>query len=322
MIFTTKSLYLLSYLLIILVDTILDTFFNNTKFYHNYMEQFSAKYDFLIKFLILFFGIFSILTLFSLLFDTCLIIVNFDSNNLIYYISIISNNNENSTNILITEETIFESYLNNSYTTIIIQLLGLNNIIVAGYISGGGVLGHYIGRRIICRPLLKIISSLFVITGIEIVTAIMANILNNITVDEYSNSLNSNSYSKVNSYGFLLNSYTNTGINFLNDGFGDLLIKKYPEYPLSLLFELNRLINIEIIFMLMLINIFIIKKLNKIDFKKFIPNNKLGQIIEYIIFRYIQTWSSISKYMKYLAVGMIIYSIILSKLAMVLISIS
>ena len=108
----------------------------------------------------------------------------------------------------------------------------------------------------------------------------------------------------------------------MSDGFGDLLIQKYSEHPLSILFELNRLINIEIIFMFMLLNIFVIKKINHIDFKSYLPNNKPGQMIEYVINRYIKTWSSISKYIIYLAIGMIIYSIILSKLAMVLISVA
>ena len=69
----------------------------------------------------------------------------------------------------------------------------------------------------------------------------------------------------------------------MNDGFGDLLIQKYSEHPLSILFELNRLINIEIIFMFMLLNIFLIKKINNINFKSYLPKKKEGQIILYKI---------------------------------------
>lgn len=321
MLSTVKSLYFITYVLIIIVDTLLDTYFNNTKFYHNYIQHSSVKYGFIKQYLILFFSNFCLLTLFSLLFNTCLITIKFETYNLIDYITFISNNNENDTNLLNTGKTLFESTLNinYNYVTIIIKVFELNNIIAAAYISGGAVIGHNIGKRIVLAPILKIISALFILIGIEFLTNIMTTILNVISVGNISHSLNSN---YINKYEFLLHTYTNTGINFMNDGFGDLLIKKYPQYPLSILFELNRLINIEIIFMFMLINIFIIKKLNQIDFKIYIPNNKLGKIIGYIINRYIKTWSSISKYMIYLAVGMIIYSIILSKLAIILISIS
>ena len=137
-------------------------------------------------------------------------------------------------------------------------------------------------------PALKLLTGIAVMGGVQIGTAITANALNHITGDSSNNLSNSNDL--TNKYGFVsINSYTDKGINLLNDGFGDLLIKLYSEYPLSLLFELNRLINIEIIFMFMLINIFLIKKMNHFDFKSNLPINKAGKFIEYIIIRNIKT---------------------------------
>ena len=330
MIITTKSLYLLSYIIVFIIDIILEIFFKNTKFYANY-TKFTNKYDFFTLFFILFMSLFGIFTLFSSVFDITLIKVIFET----YDIKLIDyatpeatsgnsiNSLNNETTLTNTKVEVEKQHvnINNGNLHVKVPVQGLNSMAAAASSSGGGALAAAkVVRNMSGPPALKLLTGIAVMGGVQIGTAITANALNHITGDSSNNLSNSNDL--TNKYGFLINSYTDKGINLLNDGFGDLLIKLYSEYPLSLLFELNRLINIEIIFMFMLINIFLIKKMNHVDFKSYLPDNKAGKIIEYIINRYIKTWSSISKYIVYLAIGMIIYSIILSKLVMVLISIA
>lgn len=326
MLITTKSLYLLSYIMVLIVDVILETYFKDTKFYHKY-TQFFNRYDFFTLCFILFVVIFILITLFNFIFDITIVKVYFETYdiNLIDYAtsenSGVSGNSSKNETILSDNKVENTVNINGAHVTISVPVKGLNNIAAAASSSGGAALAYKIGRRIAGPPALKIIGGLAVMGGVQIGTAFTASALNHITGEETIN--NSSDNNQVNKYIFLLiNNYTSKGVNFMNDGFGDLLIKKYSEYPLSMLFELNRLINIEIIFMFMLLNIFVIKKIIHIDFKSYLPNNKPGQIIEYVINRYIKTWSNISKYIIYLAIGMIIYSIILSKLAMVLISVA
>lgn len=59
------------------------------------------------------------------------------------------------------------------------------------------------------------------------------------------------------------------------------------EYPLNLLFDLNNLISLEFLCLSILVNIFIVDYISKLDFIKFIPNNKFGEIIKKIIKNYI-----------------------------------
>ena len=326
MLITTKSFYLLSYIMVLIVDVIIETYFKDTKFYHKY-TQFFNRYDFFTLGFILFVVIFILITLFNFIFDITIIKVYSETYD-INLIDYATSENRSTTDNFSKNETILYSNkientvnINGPHVTISVPVITLNNIIVAASSSGGAALAYKLGRKIGGSPALKIIGGLSIIGGVQIGTSLTANALCYITGEETINNYSDNN--QVNKYIFLLlNNYTNKGINFMNDGFGDLLIQKYSEHPLSILFELNRLINIEIIFMFMLLNIFLIKKINNIDFKSYLPKNKAGQIILYIINRYIKTWSSISKYIIYLAIGMIIYSVILSKLAMILISIA
>lgn len=61
----------------------------------------------------------------------------------------------------------------------------------------------------------------------------------------------------------------------------------YNDFPLNLLPDINQLINAELIFLLVILNIYIVKFISKIDYNKYIFDNKLGIILKKIINRYI-----------------------------------
>ena len=72
MLITTKSFYLLSYIMVLIVDVIIETYFKDTKFYHKY-TQFFNRYDFFTLGFILFVVIFILITLFNFIFDITII---------------------------------------------------------------------------------------------------------------------------------------------------------------------------------------------------------------------------------------------------------
>ena len=68
-------------------------------------------------------------------------------------------------------------------------------------------------------------------------------------------------------------------------------------FPLNLLPELIQFNNIQILFLFLILNIFvaILFQNSNIEFNKYLPQNKFGRIIEYLINRNIKIWSASSK---------------------------
>ena len=68
-------------------------------------------------------------------------------------------------------------------------------------------------------------------------------------------------------------------------------IDKFNEFPLNLLPEINQLATAELMFLFIILNIFIVKYITSLDYNKYIPNNKIGNILQFFINRYIMLWS-------------------------------
>jgi len=75
----------------------------------------------------------------------------------------------------------------------------------------------------------------------------------------------------------------------------------YPDFPLNLLPEMDTLISVILLFLIIIFNVFVAHKLININYKKYIPNNKLGSIINFFLTRYIKIWNQSSN-------NLIIYS--------------
>jgi hypothetical protein len=93
---------------------------------------------------------------------------------------------------------------------------------------------------------------------------------------------------------------TDTKLNLINEfNTGTNKNINLDDYPLNLLFELDQLINVEIIFMVIILNVFItnilINNSSKID--NYIPKNLFGKVLDFIIQRFIKIWGSSSNFL-------------------------
>jgi hypothetical protein len=83
---------------------------------------------------------------------------------------------------------------------------------------------------------------------------------------------------------------------FLNVGNNALYVvsnfnDKLNDFPLNLLPEINQLVTAELMFLLIIFNIFIVKYISTKDYNKYIPNNKAGKILSKLLNRYLMIWS-------------------------------
>lgn len=66
----------------------------------------------------------------------------------------------------------------------------------------------------------------------------------------------------------------------------------FNDFPLNLLPEINQLATAELMFLFIILNIFNVKYITSLDYNKYIPKNKAGNIFKIIISRYIILWSN------------------------------
>ena len=103
-----------------------------------------------------------------------------------------------------------------------------------------------------------------------VISYFLANHLNNQDSDTINNQL----FSNLQSNNINSNDITNINLN---------------KYPLNLLPDLDNLINVEIIFMFILFNLFVSNIISNIDFTKYISNDtKFGKLFHFILKRYLK----------------------------------
>ena len=75
----------------------------------------------------------------------------------------------------------------------------------------------------------------------------------------------------------------------LNNNLNNISVinERFNEFPLSLIPEINQLATAELMFLLIILNIFIVKYITTLDYNKYIPDNNVGIIFKKIINRYI-----------------------------------
>lgn len=94
----------------------------------------------------------------------------------------------------------------------------------------------------------------------------------------------------------------------------EVLNSLYPEFPLNLLVEMNQLVNLELVFLSILFNVFIVNTITQINYSKYIPNNKLGRILNFFISRYIIIWSKSKLFLIIVSLIGLFSCVILSKI--------
>jgi hypothetical protein len=60
------------------------------------------------------------------------------------------------------------------------------------------------------------------------------------------------------------------------------------DYPLNLLFEINTLLYAALLFLFIILNIYIGKYISNLNYKKILPENKLGKILYFLINHYLR----------------------------------
>jgi hypothetical protein len=122
-------------------------------------------------------------------------------------------------------------------------------------------------------------------------------------------------------------SSSNTNNNFISDDMSKFINEnvnpnnsnnydKFSEYPYNLIPDLNMYLNIEIWFLIILINVLITAYLleKKIDISTYIKNDRLRKLLNYIYNRYISVWSFSRNFIIIWCIIMLILCIFMSKL--------
>lgn len=105
------------------------------------------------------------------------------------------------------------------------------------------------------------------------------------------------------------NSVKNSFVNISDNSNVDL----YPNYPLNLLYDMQTLVNGELLALILLIHILIVQTIITMDYSKYIPNNKLGKYIHIFLNRYITIYSKSSKFLIGLCLFNLFVGIVFSK---------
>lgn len=174
---------------------------------------------------------------------------------------------------------------------------GINNIAAAISSAGGATAGFKVAQYLGGPPTSKIIAGLATMAAVQATTTIMSRVLNN---------NGTNSSNDVNKFICSL-ATDNNGINNLNG------------YPLNLLFEINTLLYAALLFLLIILNIYIAKYISNLNYSKFIPNNNIGKVLNFLISRYIKIWSKTSKFLLIFSYIMLFLTVFISKLTLYII---
>jgi hypothetical protein len=104
--------------------------------------------------------------------------------------------------------------------------------------------------------------------------------------------------------------------NLLSNANSDSINNNFSDFPFNLLPEVSKLVDVELLFLIIILNIHIVKLLSKIDYNKYIPDNKIGNILTTIISRYIIMWSKASSFILVISWIMLFICVIFLKISM------
>ena len=171
----------------------------------------------------------------------------------------------------------------------------INNLTAAITYSGGMAAAAKVIQHMPGTPTVKAISGVATMVGVQAATYGMSKVLRTNT--------NHRNYSSLVSQHLVDN--TNTNVSSLND--------LYPDYPLNLLYDIDTLVNVEVVVVILLINIFIVQYLISRDYSKYIPDNKFGKYLNLFLSRYIRIYSKSNKFIIGLCVCNLIMCIFFTK---------
>jgi hypothetical protein len=142
---------------------------------------------------------------------------------------------------------------------------GINNIAAALSSAGGATVGLKTAQYVGGTPTTKLAVGLATMGVVQASTSVMSKILNK-----------NNSNNTVNKFvANLVYPKNNNTDNVLDN------------YPLNLITDINLLLYSALLFLIVIFNIYLANYLSTINYNKYIPNNKLGKLLNILISRYI-----------------------------------
>ena len=171
--------------------------------------------------------------------------------------------------------------INHHNLSVSIPSSSLNNLAAAASVASGGGLALKVVQQIPGGPGVKAAAGVATLLGSQALTLGVSKILN-------SNNSNNNDNTKqlINWFDGL----SNNNLNFISNLKDNNVM--FNDFPLNLLPEINQLATAELMFLFIILNIFIVKYITSLDYNKYIPKNKAGNIFKIIISRYIILWSN------------------------------
>lgn len=163
--------------------------------------------------------------------------------------------------------------INHPQFKISIPASAVNNIASAVSVSAGAATALRAMQHMPGSPGVKAAAGVATLVTTQALTAGMSKVLN-ATSNQSSNASNNQVFD--NSKKFVEDKEPAAGSVY------DL-----NEFPLNLLPEINKLVTAELMFLMIILNIFVVKYISKLNYNKYIPDNKLGKILLLIINRYI-----------------------------------
>jgi hypothetical protein len=307
---TTTNLYFIGFIL----GSLLHIIINNYLGYK--IKSIYFKKDQFTSFLIILFIIFMIILIILNLFDITLFNIinndNYFNNNSFNMVESSGDSTTQSNNTSATSNKLTSSVsgnlevaegsvnINNPNIGISIPKSALNNMVSAGSTYGGVAAGIKIAQTFGSTPATKLGLGLATVAVTQASTAVMSNYLNN---SNNSNNLNNTSNNYINNLNSD-NSSNNLPNNILN------------EFPYNNLPHMDLLVNTEILLLSILFNLFIVHNLTQVNYLKYIPDNKFGNLLNIIINKYISIWSISNKFILIYTWILLFICVIISKICL------
>jgi hypothetical protein len=168
---------------------------------------------------------------------------------------------------------------------------------------GGAKIGLEVAKNMPGPPVVKVVAGVGTFLAVQGTTAVLSKVIGS----DSDGSNNSNNFLPN-----LNNDYNSTDILSIFNNNTNL--NSYTEFPLNLLVEVDKFIFVELLFISIIINVFIVNKLIELDIIKYLPDNKFGKLLKLFINRYISIWSKSNKYITIYSFVLLTFCIIMTRI--------
>lgn len=182
-----------------------------------------------------------------------------------------NNNNNNTPNLNIGENATVNVH-NPNFSA---SFSSINRVAAAISTTGGASVGLGVAKYVGGTPIQKLAASVAVTAFVQVNTYYMSRALNK------GNNISNNTNNLVD---YMLNVDKNNVDNIFNN------------YSLDLLEGININLYLALFFLYLIFNIYLGRYIISLNYNKYLPNNKIGKILYYLLNRYIKIWSKSSNY--------------------------